>query len=77
MRYLLAFWCIFFMRVLTLAFGMFSLSNCSMECSCIAPLTLAVMVIRGLVFHPLFCMVLIRGSYLVCLCVRACSGNLS
>ena len=40
------------------------------ECSCMAHLTPVVMVIRGLVFHPLFCMVLIRGSYLVCLCVR-------
>ena len=42
-----------------------------------APLTPAVMVMRGLVFHPLFCMVLINGSYLVCLCERACSGNMS
>ena len=42
-----------------------------------APLTLAVMVMRGLVFHLLFYMVLISGSYLVCLCERACSGNLS
>ena len=73
----MAFRCIIFMRVLTMAFGIFSLFNCSMECSCIAPLTPAVMVIRGLIFHPLFCMVLISGSYLVCLCVRACSRNLS
>ena len=65
------------MRVLMLAFGIFNLFKCSMECSCIAPLTPAVMVIRGLVFHPLFCMVLISGSYLICLCVRACSRNLS
>jgi hypothetical protein len=28
-------------------------------------------------FHPLFRMVLISGSYSVCLCMRACSGNLS
>ena len=34
------------------------------------------MVMRGLVFHPLFCVVLVSGSYVVCLCVRACSGNL-
>ena len=47
-----------------------------MECSCIAPLTPAVTVIRGLIFHPLFCIVLIGGSYLVCLCVRVCYGNL-
>ena len=38
-----------------------------MECSCIAPLTPVVMVMRGLVFHPLFCMVSISGSYLVVL----------
>jgi hypothetical protein len=38
---------------------------------CMAHLTQAMMVMRGLVFHPLFCMVFIRGSYLVCLRVRA------
>jgi hypothetical protein len=42
-----------------------------------APLTPAVMVISGLTFQPLFCMLLISGSYLVCLWVRASSGNLS
>ena len=42
-----------------------------------APLTPAVMVMRGLVFHSLFCMVLINGSHLVCLCERVCSRNLS
>ena len=51
--------------------GMFRLVGLLMDCSCMAPLTLVVMVIRGLVFHPLFCMMLINGSYLVCLCVRA------
>ena len=45
--------------------------------SCMAPLTLVVMVMSGLVFHMLFCMVLINGSYLVCLYVRACYGNMS
>ena len=56
---------------------MFRLVNCSIEVSCIAPLTLAVMVMRGFVFHPLSLSVAISGSYLVCLCVRACLGNLS
>jgi hypothetical protein len=60
-----------------LCFGIFSLVSFSMDCSWIAPLTPAVMVIKGLTFQPLFCMVLIRGSYLVCLWVRAPSGNLS
>ena len=41
-----------------------------------APLTPAVMVMRGLVFHPLDLSVVISGSYLLCLCVRACSGIL-
>jgi hypothetical protein len=36
-----------------------------------APLIPVVIVMRGLGFHPLFCMVLINESYLVCLCVRA------
>ena len=60
-----------------LCFGIFRLVSFSMECSWIAPLTPAVMVIRGLTFHPLFCMVLMSGSYLVCLWVSASSGNLS
>ena len=43
-----------FMRVFMLFFGIFSLDSWSMECSWIAPLTPAVMVIRGLIFQPLF-----------------------
>ena len=35
------------------------------------------MVMGALVFHPLFCVVLISGSYLVCLCMMTCLGNLS
>ena len=42
-----------------------------------APLTHAVIVMSGLVLHPLALNVVISGSYLLCLCVRACSGNLS
>jgi hypothetical protein len=57
--------------------GIFSLVNFSMECSCMAPLTPDVMVMMGLVFHPLLCRVLINGSYFMCFRMRACSGNLS
>ena len=60
-----------------LVFGMLSSSNLLMGCSCIAPLTPLVIVIRGFIFHPLLCMALIKGSYLACFCVIACSGNLS
>jgi hypothetical protein len=63
--YLMAFWCIFFMRLLMFGFGMFKFASLLMECSYIAPLTPAVMVMRGLIFHPLFGMTLIVGSYLV------------
>ena len=52
-------------------FGIFRLASLLIECSCIAPLTHAVIVMRGLEFQSLFCMVLISGSYLVCVCVRA------
>ena len=52
-------------------FEIFRLVSLLMESLCMAPLTPAMMVIRGSVFHPLFCMVLIKRSYLVCLCVRA------
>ena len=58
--------------------GILRLVNVSMECSCIVPLTPDVMmVIRGLDFHPWVCKMLINGSYLVCLFVRACSENLT
>ena len=53
-RYSMSFSCIFFMRVFMLFFGIFSLVGWSMECSWIAPLTPAVMVIRELTFHPFF-----------------------
>jgi hypothetical protein len=45
--------------------------------SCIAPLTPAIMIIKKFVSQPLFRSVVISGSYLVCLCVRACLGNMS
>ena len=73
----MALWCRLFMRVLILVFGIFRLVNFLMECSCMAPLTHAMMVMRGLVFHPLFCIELISGSYMVCFCVMVCYGNMS
>ena len=76
-RYLMAFGCVFFMRVLMLVFEILRLASLLMECSCIATLTLVVMVMRGLVCQPWFCMVLINGSYLLRLCQRAWSRNLS
>ena len=72
----MALWCMFFMSVLMLLVGIFRLVSFSMDFSCMAPLTLAVMVMRGLLFHPLFCMAFISGSYLACLCRIACFGNL-
>ena len=60
-----------------LNFGILRLIDLLMDCSCIAPLTLVVIVMRGFLFHPLFCMLLINGSYLASLYVRACLGNLS
>jgi hypothetical protein len=36
-RYLMVFWCMFFISFLMLDFGMFSLVRFSMECSCMAP----------------------------------------
>ena len=60
-----------------LVFEILRLASLLMECSCIAPLTHDVMVMRGLVFHMWFRMFSISGLYLACLCVRACSGNMS
>ena len=76
-RYLMALRWIFFMRVLMVDFGMFNWASLLMECSCMAPLAPAVMVMRGFVCHPRLCIVLMSGSYLLCLCARAWSGNLS
>ena len=42
-----------------------------------APLTPAVIVRMGLVFHPLLQIASFSGSYLLCFCAMACSGNLS
>ena len=57
-------------------FGTFRSISCSMAFSCIAPLTPAVIVTKGLIFHPLLFSAAISGSYLVCLCMRAWSENL-
>ena len=73
----MVFWWMFFIRFLMLDFGIFNFVSFSMECSCKAPLTPAVMVMMGLVFQPLFWMVLFSESYLACFCVMACSRNLS
>jgi hypothetical protein len=60
-----------------LFFGRSRLVSLLIDCSCMAPLTPAVMVIRGFDFQPLFHIVWSSGLYLACFCVRACSGNLS
>lgn len=57
--------------------GGLSLLSFGIECSCMAPLTPAVMAMRGFTIHPRSCIVLISGSYLVYLCSRACTWNLS
>ena len=41
------------------------------------PLTPVVTITRGFAFQLLFLRVFRSGSYLVCLCLRACYGNLS
>ena len=76
MRYLVAFWCMFFMSILTLDFGRLSLLSLFIEYSCVATLTPTMMVMKGFTFQPLFCRVLISGSYLVCLCLRAWLRNM-
>jgi hypothetical protein len=53
-RYMMMFWCIFFMRILMFDFGSFKLLCLLMEYLCMAPLTLVVMFMRKLVFHPFF-----------------------
>ena len=62
-------WCTFFMRVLMFDLKFFELESLLIECLYIAILSHDVIVMRGLVFHSLLCIVLINGSYLVYLCV--------
>lgn len=76
-RCLMMFWCVFFTKVLILCFKMLRLVIFMRDCLHIASLTPIVMVMRGFMFHSLFCMVLIGGSYLLCLWSKAWSGNLS
>ena len=66
-----------FMRVLILEVGLLNLMSFLVESSFMASFTPAMMALRGFTFHPLLCKVLISGSYLVCLCSRALSKNLS
>ena len=73
----MAFWCMSFISFFHVGFWTFGFVSLLMECSCMTPLTPAMMVMRGLVLHPLFYIVLFNGLYLVCFCVMACSGNLS
>ena len=65
----MAFWCMSFIKKIMLDFEIFSFVSLSMECSCMTPLTPAVMVMRGLVLHPLFCIVLLMG-HMWCVFVR-------
>ena len=60
-----------------LVFGILRFASLLMDCSCMAPLTRAVIMMRGLFSNLLFCLALISGSYFACFCVMACSGNLS
>jgi hypothetical protein len=46
------------------------------ENSCMATLTPIVIMMKGFTFQPLFWQVLISGSYLVCLCLRAWLRNM-
>lgn len=73
--YFMVFWCVFFMRFLTLFYGIRSLLSFLMEFSCMAPLIPDVLVMRGFTFQQLFWNMAMSGSYLWCSCSRACSGQ--
>jgi hypothetical protein len=69
--YFMAFWCMFLMRILTIFFGMSILLSFSMKYSCMAPLTLATTMLRGLLSNPYFGVWLLVGhSCGVCLFVK-------
>ena len=73
----MAFWWMSFISFLMLDLGICKSVSFWMESSCMAPLTPAVIVMMGLAFHPLLWIAWLSGSYLLCFCVMACSGNLS
>jgi hypothetical protein len=60
-----------FHESLMVTFGIFRCVSFLMECLCMAPLTPAMMVVSGLVCHPLICIVLMRG---VVFFVFVCEG---
>lgn len=78
--YFMTLWFLFFMRFLMALFGMRNLLNFLMGCSCMAPLTLALMVMSRFTFQPLFWSIATSGSY-CCVCVQRpahgiCHGNM-
>ena len=73
----MAFWCMFLTRLLVVELGTLMLLSLFMECSCMVPLTLTVMVLRGFNVQLVFLRVFISGSHLVCLCSKACYRYIS
>ena len=58
-------------------YGIFMLASLLMKCSCTAPLTPAVMMIRVFACHRRFCMVLINGSYLLFIQKELCKNEIN
>ena len=76
-RYLIAIWRTFFMVLFISAIGNCSIFRSSILLMCIAPLTLPVIVIRGLVFKPCAVLAYISGLCLLSFVCMAGSINLS
>lgn len=71
----MTFWCMSFIRLLIIVFGMFILFSFTIECSCMAPLTPTIIIISGLAFPPLCFRVSISGSHFLHLASMAVSGT--
>jgi hypothetical protein len=65
-RYVMVFRCIFSHESFNEVLGMLRSLDFFIKCSCVTPLTLAMMVMRGFTFHLLFLRVFISESHLVC-----------
>ena len=73
----MAIWCKRFISVLISLLGILSFSSSLIGCSWIAPLTMVVIVMRGLTCHPVVMSVWMSGLYFVVFSLCTVFGNMS
>ena len=69
----MTFWCMCFIKLFMLLFGMLRSLSCDIGHSCTVPLTHVIMVMRGFNSHPLFFSASMNRLYLRCFLSNAFS----